>query len=316
MNNSLFRNGEKLSVFCDLPAVDQAVGSSGGSEQLGQLLQRLAQGRNMHRATAYLGQGRSSGRESDRARGIREAGFHVVQVEGAGVSVALAVDMVVAAEESDVLIVVSGDASLRAAIAAARAKGARVEVVNCPGPESAALAAAGDSSATIESVVGSGGARRSRSPDRPAPDSRRSRSGQSRSSTSRGGRPSRPRSDSDGRSRSRPGDSSSGRRRELERQEWPTPPPPSPEEMGIDPATRVRPRPAGRPAPRPVERPAARPAESTAPRPVERPAPRPAERETRDEAPRSKPAFTVLEGESLRKPSGDKAGREDEGSSP
>jgi uncharacterized LabA/DUF88 family protein len=311
MNNSLFRNGEKLSVFCDLPAVDQAVGSNGGSEQLGQLLQRLAQGRNMYRATAYLGQGRSSGRGADRARGIREAGFHLVAVEGAGVSVALAVDILMAAEEADVLIVVSGDGGLSPAIAAARAKGARVEVVNCPGPESEALAAAGDSSATIESVLGTGGgARRSRGPDRPAPDSRRSRSGQSRSSTSRGERSSRPRSDSDGRGRSRPGDSS-GRRRELEPQEWPTPPPPSPEEMGIDPATRVRPRSAGRP----VGRPAPRPAESAAPRPVERPAPRPAEGEPRDAAPPSKPAFTVLEGESLRKPSGDKPGGKDEGSS-
>ncbi|MDP6349345.1 MAG: NYN domain-containing protein [Chloroflexota bacterium] len=291
MNNSLFRNGEKLSVFCDIPAVDQAVGAGGSSEQLGQLLQRLAQGRNMHRATAYLGQGRSGGRGADRVRGIREAGFHVVAVEGAGVSVALAVDMVMAAEEADVLIVVSGDAGLWPAIAAARAKGARVEVVNCPGPESAALAAAGDSSATIESVLGTGGARRSRSPDRPAPDLRRSRSGQSRSSTARGGRSSRPRSDSDGRGRSRPGDSSD-RRRELEPQEWPTPPPPSPEEMGIDPATRVRPRSAGRP--------------------VGRPAPRSAEREPRRVAPPSKPDFTVLEGESLRKPSGDKDGNEDE----
>ena len=307
MNNSLFRNGEKLSVFCDLPAVDQAVGSNGSSEQLGQLLQRLAQGRNMYRATAYLGQGRSSGRGDDRARGIREAGFHLVAVEGAGVSVALAVDMLMAAEEADVLIVVSGDGGLRPAIAAARAKGARVEVVSCPGPESEALAAAGDSSATIEGVLGTGsGAQRSRGPDRPVPDSRRSRSGQSRSSASRGRRSSRPRSDSDGRGRSRPGDSSE-RRRELEPQEWPTPPPPSPEEMGIDPATRVRPRPAVRPAPRP--------AESAATRPVERPAPQPAEGDPRDAAPPSKPAFTVLEGESLRKPSGDKPGGKDEGSS-
>ena len=49
----------------------------------------------------------------------------MVAVEGAGVSVALAVDMLMAAEEADVLIVVSGDGGLSPAIAAARAVRAR-----------------------------------------------------------------------------------------------------------------------------------------------------------------------------------------------
>ena len=311
MNNTLFKNGEKLAVFCDISAIEQATGPGSRTEQLELLLESSAEGRSLHRATAYMSRNQSSPPDDEPARSIREAGFHVVELDGPGISVALAVEMVMAADEAEILIVVTGDSTLKPAIAAARAKGARVEVVICPGQSSAALAAAADSSITIENLVGSAGGRRPRRSERPAPDPRRSRSSQAPASESRGGRPSRPRSSADGPGRSRPGEGSSRRRQELQRQEWPTPPPPSPEEMGINPANRVRPRSVGRPSARP-------PAREPSPEPTREPSPEPTREPPRvppREAPTSPPSFTVLDGESLSKPADEEAGGGDRGSS-
>ncbi len=299
MNKALFKNGEKLSVFVDVAAVERATNPDGRGEQLSQLLDRLADGRSLHRATAYLSGRSAPSREGNRTQVIRDIGFHVVEAIGTSVSVALAVDVVNAAEDAGVLTIVSGDSSLEPAIATARLKGARVEVVVCPGAGSEGLAAAGDSTVAIGELGSSSRGQRQGRSARPRPaDPRLDRSSQPR-----------PAPADRGRSRtSRP--PARRQRSEPERQEWPTPPPPSPEEMGIDPATRVRPRPAGRPAPRP----APRPADRTAPRSVPRSAPRTASRQSGegaasredDSGPTSTPdsptSFTVLEGERLSSP--------------
>ena len=291
MNKSLFRNGEKLSVFVDVAAVEREGDSGGGSEQLTRLLDQLASGRSLHRATAYLSRRQPGSRESGRAQEIREIGFHVVEVNGAGVSVALAVDLVGAAEDADVLTIVSGDSSLEPGIAAARFKGARVEIVVCPGARSEVLIAAADSAVAIGELSSSPRSQRPGRPNRP------------RSSDPRLARPSQPRPAPSGRGRPRTsGPQASQRGREPERQEWPTPPPPSPEEMGIDPAARERPRPAGRPAPRTAPRPAPRSAPRSAPRPVGEGAESPGEESPPASAPGAPPSFTVLEGEHLSSP--------------
>ncbi len=303
---ALFRNGEKLSVFIDVAAVERATDPGGRGEQLSQLLDRLADGRSLHRATAYLSGRSAPSREGDRAQVIRDIGFHVVEAKGASVSVALAVDVVSAAEDTDVLTIVSGDSSLEPAIAAARLKGARVEVVVCPGTGSDGLTVAADSAVAIGELGSSARGQRPGRPDRPRPaNARLDRSPQPRPAPA-------------GRGRSRTSRPPVRRQRsEQERQEWPTPPPPSPEEMGIDPATRVRPQPAGRPAPRPAprstDRAAPRRAPRSAPHSVPRIASQPADgpRSSLEDdsppasAPDSSPSFTVLEGERLSSPRSD-----------
>lgn len=254
-------------MFVDVAAVERATDPGGRGEQLSQLLARLAAGRNLHRATAYVGQRQTPSREGNRAQVIRDIGFHVVETIGAGISVALAVDLISGADDADVLTIVTGDASLEPAIAAARSKGARVEVVVCPGAGSEVLRAAADSAVAIGDLSPASQGQRPGRPPRPRTPA---------------DRPAPPSSAARGRGRPRPGGPSARPRyQEPERQEWPTPPPPSPEEMGIDPATRMR-RPTGRPAPRPAPRPPGdRPVK---PAPPDRPAPRTSPSTSREQA--------------------------------
>ena len=276
-------------MFVDLEAVERALQIGNRGEQLSQLLELVADGRKLHRAIAYIGKKGTSARNGGRAKVARDVGFHVVETEGTQISVALAVALLTAIPEASVLMIVTGDSSLIPAIIAARHRGARVEVVACPGPESNSLMETADSAVEIGNL--SLGTRRQRS----------SRATKSRSGDQRKDRAApKPPATSRRRTYKSGGSTSRRRRQDPDPQEWPTPPPPSPEEMGIDPTTQSRRQPR-RVAPRP-----------TSQSPKSRP--RSSEKETSGPIDNSQPdtpkpvePFAVLEGEQLSSPQNDKS---------
>ena len=288
MNNSLFKHGQTLSVFVDLEAVERALQLGTRGEQLLQLLELVAEGRSLHRALAYIGKKGTSARNGGRAKAARDAGFHVLETEGAHISVALAVDLITATADATVVTIVTGDSSLVPAIIAARNRGARVEVVACPGPGSNILMETADSAVEIGNLPLGTQRRRSSGPTKSrAVAQRKDRAVPKPPVTGRRG------------SYKSGGSASRRRRQDPDPQEWPTPPPPSPEEMGIDPAKQVRRQPR-KASPRPASQ-----SPKSEPRMTEDGTSSPPN-DSRSDTTKPAEPFTILEGEQLSSPPNNK----------
>ena len=199
MNATEFRNGQTLALLLDVGAFDAAVSGTDRSNRYSAILTAVAAGRRLRRATAYVALDLPSSAQSELLSAVRDSGFRIVGKPLRSLSdgsmrgylgVEMAVDAVLAAETCDIVAVVSGDADFLPAIRAAQSKGARVEVIGCPGQNLDSLKGASDSFTPIGGIF----------------SSTRSRDDGKRGAPRQQPRPAR-----------------------LKRNEWPTPPPPPPE---------------------------------------------------------------------------------------
>ena len=198
MNADEFRNGQTVALLLDVGAFDAALSGIDRSNRYSSILTAVAAERRLRRATAYVALDLPSSAQSELLSAVRDSGFRIVGKPLRPLSdgsmrgylgVEMAVDAVLAAETCDIVTVITGDADFLPAIRAAQGKGARVEVIGCPGQNLDALRDVSDSFTPIDSIFGS------------------------------------TRSDDDKRGAHRP----PPRAARLKRNEWPTPPPPPPE---------------------------------------------------------------------------------------
>ena len=199
MNADEFRNGQTVALLLDVGAFDATLSGTDRSNRYSSILTAVAAERRLRRATAYIALDLPSSAQSELLSAVRDSGFRIVGKPLRPLSdgsmrgylgVEMAVDAVLAAETCDIVTVVTGDADFLPAIRAAQGKGARVEVIGCPGQNLDQLRDASDSFTPIGSIFSS---------TKPSDDSER------------------------GAHRPQP------RAARLKRNEWPTPPPPPPE---------------------------------------------------------------------------------------
>ena len=199
MNADEFRNGQTIALLLDVGAFDAALSGTDRPDRYSSILTAVAAERRLRRATAYVALDLPSSVQSELLSAVRDSGFRIVGKPLRPLSdgsmrgylgVEMAVDAVLAAETCDIVAVVTGDADFLPAIHAAQGKGARVEVIGCPGQNLDSLRDASDSFTVIGSIL---------SLTKPNDEGKR------------------------GADRPRP------RATRLKRNEWPTPPPPPPE---------------------------------------------------------------------------------------
>ena len=199
MNADEFRNGHTVALLLDVGAFDAASSGTDRTNRYSSILTTVAANRRLRRATAYVALDLPSSAQSELLSTVRDSGFRIVGKPLRPLSdgsmrgylgVEMAVDAVLAAETCDIVTVVTGDADFLPAIRAAQGKGARVEVIACPGQNLDSLRDASDSFTPIGSIFTA------------------TKSGDDRK---RGARRTAPRA------------------ARMKRNEWPTPPPPPPE---------------------------------------------------------------------------------------
>lgn len=199
MNADEFRNGQTVALLLDVAAFDAALSETDRPNRYSNILTTVASKRRLRRATAYVALDLPSSAQSELLSNVRDSGFRIMGKPLRPLSdgsmrgylgVEMAVDAVLAAETCDIVTVITGDADFLPAVRAAQSKGARVEVIGCPGQNLDSLRDASDSFTPIGSIFDS------------------TKSG-----------------DHGKRGARRP----PARAARLKRNEWPTPPPPPPE---------------------------------------------------------------------------------------
>ncbi|MDP6183067.1 MAG: NYN domain-containing protein [Gammaproteobacteria bacterium] len=199
MSADQFRNGQTVALLVDFGAFNAALSNADLPSRYSTILASVAAGRRLRRATAYAVLDSQTEAQSELLSTVKDSGYRIVgkplkslpdgSMRGY-LGVEMAVDTVLAAETCDIVAVVTGDPDFLPAVHAAQAKGARVEVIGCPGQTLDSIRDTSDFFTLLGNIFGSTGRNddRKRSFDRPPP-----------------------------------------RTRGQERQEWPTQPPPPPD---------------------------------------------------------------------------------------
>jgi uncharacterized LabA/DUF88 family protein len=156
---------QRLGVFVDVPNVIYGAERGERMINMGRLLDLLAEGRDLVRATAYSPVSDDPGEPIERQKFVAPFVPHEYRIvtkplkrfaDGSikgNFDVEMAVDMVTMAERLDVICIVSGDADFARVVEVLQGRGVRVEVVAFENSTSAEMRAIADHYLELGSVV-------------------------------------------------------------------------------------------------------------------------------------------------------------------